>query len=175
MHVTQWNFAVLSIHLPSCCARSLMSRGGSYIFKTENAITFKKLHRSLFFKRSFPDGIRFCDVTWKFVGPVVRTGDKASYQSIISRTVKMAVVVGTWSFSLETVKLISDKLCAGSVGLDALENGINGKTSINWNCWLEISQNRWCFGHFTDRFCIVHCYRTFCNPASIYVACIFPR
>ncbi|CAH3024666.1 unnamed protein product [Porites evermanni] len=37
----------------------------------------------------------------------------------------MAVVVGTWSFSLEAVKLISDKLCAGSVGLDALENGIN--------------------------------------------------
>ena len=73
---------------------------------------------------------------------MVRTGDKASYQSIISRTVKMAVVVGTWSFSLEAVKLISDKLRAGSVGLDSLENGINGKTSINWNCWLEVSQNR---------------------------------
>ena len=72
---------------------------------------------------------------------MVRTGDKASYQSIISRTV-MAVVVGTWSFSLEAVKLISDKLRAGSVGLDALENGINGNTSINCNCWLEVSQNR---------------------------------
>ena len=67
------------------------------------------------------------------------TGDKASFQSIISRTVKMAVVVGTWSFSLEAVKLISDKLRAGSVGIDALEIGINGKTSINW---LEFSQNR---------------------------------
>ena len=173
MHVTQWNFAVLSIHLPSCYARSLMSRGGSYIFKTENAITLKTC-TEVYFLRDLYWTELVCDVTWKSVGPVVRTGDKASYQSIISRTVKMAVVVGTWSFSLEAVKLISDKLRAGSVGLDALENGINGKTSINWNCWLEFSQNRRCFGRFTDRFCTVHCCRTFCNPASS-VASIFPR
>jgi len=38
----------------------------------------------------------------------------------------MAVVVGTWSFSLEAVKLISDKLREGSECLDALESGVNG-------------------------------------------------
>ena len=73
----------------------------------------------------------------------MRTGHKASFQSVNRRTVNMAaVVVGTWSFSLEAIKLISDKLRAGSVALDALEYGINGKTNINWNYWLEFSQNR---------------------------------
>ena len=38
----------------------------------------------------------------------------------------MAVVVGTWSFSFEAVKLISEKLRAGSECVDALESGING-------------------------------------------------
>ncbi|KAL9965284.1 hypothetical protein ACROYT_G029059 [Oculina patagonica] len=37
----------------------------------------------------------------------------------------MAVVVGTWSFSLEAVKLISDKLREGSDCVDALESGVN--------------------------------------------------
>ena len=34
--------------------------------------------------------------------------------------------MGTWSFSLEAVKMISDKLREGSKGIDALEDGING-------------------------------------------------
>ena len=42
----------------------------------------------------------------------------------------MAVVVGTWSFSYEAVKLISDKLLAGCECVDALESGINGNISL---------------------------------------------
>ncbi|XP_068685283.1 N(4)-(Beta-N-acetylglucosaminyl)-L-asparaginase-like [Montipora foliosa] len=38
----------------------------------------------------------------------------------------MAAVVGTWPFSLEAVKSISDKLKSGSGCIDALEVGING-------------------------------------------------
>ncbi|XP_074633522.1 N(4)-(Beta-N-acetylglucosaminyl)-L-asparaginase-like isoform X2 [Acropora palmata] len=37
----------------------------------------------------------------------------------------MAVIVGTWSFSFDAVKSISDKLTSGSGCLDALEKGIN--------------------------------------------------
>ena len=39
----------------------------------------------------------------------------------------MAVVVGTWSFSLEAVKSISDKLKSGKSCVDALESGMNGE------------------------------------------------
>ena len=46
----------------------------------------------------------------------------------------MAVVVGTWSFSLEAVKLISDKLREGSGCLDALEIGVNGNYSHRIIC-----------------------------------------
>ena len=37
----------------------------------------------------------------------------------------MAIVVGTWPFSLEAVKLISRKLREGNGCIDALESGIN--------------------------------------------------
>lgn len=46
-----------------------------------------------------------------------------------AKIAKMAVVVGTWSFSMDAVKLISDKLRKGSDCVDALESGVNG-----WYC-----------------------------------------
>ena len=46
-----------------------------------------------------------------------------------TKKAKMAVVVGTWSFSMDAVKLISDKLRKGSDCVDALESGVNG-----WYC-----------------------------------------
>ena len=44
----------------------------------------------------------------------------------------MAVVLGTWSFSLEAVKLISEKLLEGNGYIDALESGINCNFTANF-------------------------------------------
>ena len=61
-----------------------------------------------------------------------RLGNPVSGKRFVpTKTAKMAVVLGTWSFSFEAVKLISDRLREGSECLDALESGVNGNQSIS--------------------------------------------